>query len=113
MLAPPIFGHMSRKPLELPPAVARSFVKDMRAFFAEKNAIKRDEIAARGLPMNGPKRGNYPNAQLQDQTEDTAVFYKRYGKKMTRSRNIAMGFARLSALFFCLGTILLLRVVAF
>jgi hypothetical protein len=49
MLAPPIFGHMSRKPIELPPAVTRAFVKDMRAFFAEKNAIKRDEIAARQL----------------------------------------------------------------
>jgi hypothetical protein len=40
---------MPRKPIELPPAVARAFVKDMRAFFAEPNAIKRDEIAARQL----------------------------------------------------------------
>jgi hypothetical protein len=40
---------MPRKPLELPPVVARGFVKDMRAFLAEKNAIKRDEIAARQL----------------------------------------------------------------
>jgi hypothetical protein len=30
-------------------AVARAFVKDMRQFFAEKDAIKRDEIAARQL----------------------------------------------------------------
>lgn len=37
---------MPRKPLELPPDVARAFVEDMRAFFAEPNAIKRDEIAA-------------------------------------------------------------------
>ena len=42
-------GGMSRKELEVPAAVARSFVKDMRAFFAEPNAIKRDEIAARQL----------------------------------------------------------------
>jgi hypothetical protein len=35
---------MPRKQLEVPPAVARAFVKDMKAFFAEKNAIKRDEI---------------------------------------------------------------------
>jgi hypothetical protein len=28
--------------LEVPPAVARSFVKDMRAFFAEPNTIKAD-----------------------------------------------------------------------
>jgi hypothetical protein len=26
---------------------SRAFVRDMRAFFAEKNTIKRDEIAAR------------------------------------------------------------------
>jgi hypothetical protein len=33
----------------LPTAVARRFVKDMYAFHAEENAIKRDEIAARQL----------------------------------------------------------------
>jgi hypothetical protein len=38
-----------RKPLDLPPDVARAFVPDMRAFFAEKNPIKRDEVAARKL----------------------------------------------------------------
>jgi hypothetical protein len=31
--------------IELPPPVARRFVQDMRAFHAEENAIKRDEIA--------------------------------------------------------------------
>jgi hypothetical protein len=31
----------------IPPQVARRFVEDMRAFFAEPNAIGRDEIAAR------------------------------------------------------------------
>ena len=40
---------MPRKPIELPPAIARAFVNDMRAFLAEENAIKRDEIAARQL----------------------------------------------------------------
>jgi hypothetical protein len=40
---------MPRKPIELPPAVGRAFVRDMRAFLAEKNPIKRDEIAARQL----------------------------------------------------------------
>jgi hypothetical protein len=40
---------MPRKELEVPAAVARAFFKDMRAFFAEENAIKRDEIAARQL----------------------------------------------------------------
>jgi len=42
---------MPRKPLELPPAVARNFVRDMRAFFAEKNSIKKDGIAAGTLHM--------------------------------------------------------------
>ena len=40
---------MPRKPIELPPAVARRFVEDMLAFHAEPNSIKRDEIAARQL----------------------------------------------------------------
>jgi hypothetical protein len=31
---------MPRKPIELPPAVARAFVRDMEAFFAEKNQIR-------------------------------------------------------------------------
>ena len=38
---------MPRKPIELPPAVARSFAKDMRAYHATKDTMKRDEIAAR------------------------------------------------------------------
>jgi hypothetical protein len=36
---------MARKPLELPPKVAKTFVKHMRAYFKETNAIKRDKIA--------------------------------------------------------------------
>jgi len=40
---------MPLKPVELPPDVAKSFVKDMRLFHAESNAIKRDEIASRQL----------------------------------------------------------------
>lgn len=43
------FLSMPRKPIELPPAVARGFVADMRAFHAEKNTIKADGIAARQL----------------------------------------------------------------
>jgi hypothetical protein len=34
-----------RKPLDLPPDVARAFTEDMRAYFAEENQIKRDGIA--------------------------------------------------------------------
>jgi hypothetical protein len=35
------------KQIELPPGVAKAFVRDMRAFHAEKDRLKRDEIAAR------------------------------------------------------------------
>jgi len=40
---------MTTKPLDLPLKVAKVFIKDMNAYFAEENAIKRDEIAARQL----------------------------------------------------------------
>jgi hypothetical protein len=40
---------MARKPLDLPMEVAKSFAKDMKAYFAEPNAIRRDEIASRQL----------------------------------------------------------------
>ncbi|WP_338692033.1 hypothetical protein V5279_37975 [Bradyrhizobium sp. 26S5] len=35
-----------RKPLEIPPDVARSFAEKMRLFHAERDPLKRDEIAA-------------------------------------------------------------------
>src|ERR1700752_2018845 len=38
---------MSNKPLDVPGHVAKAFLADLRAFHAEPNAIKRDEIAAR------------------------------------------------------------------
>jgi hypothetical protein len=37
------------KPFDLPPAVARTFVDDMRAFFAEEDKHKQDAIAVRQL----------------------------------------------------------------
>lgn len=40
---------MTRKPLDLPPAVARAFVDDMTAFFAEEDKHKQDAIAVRQL----------------------------------------------------------------
>ena len=45
----PISSPMPSKPIELPPDFARRFAEDMRAWFAETNLIKRDEIAARQL----------------------------------------------------------------
>jgi hypothetical protein len=38
---------MPFQPIKLPPDVSRAFAKDMRAYFAETNSIKREEIAAR------------------------------------------------------------------
>jgi hypothetical protein len=35
--------------MNLPPDIARRFVEDMEAFYAEPNAIKQGEIAARQL----------------------------------------------------------------
>ena len=43
----PILRPMPRKPIELPPEVARAFVRDMRAFHAAKDSLKKDEIAAK------------------------------------------------------------------
>jgi hypothetical protein len=37
------------KPFHLPPPIAESFARDMKAYFAEENAIKRDEIVSRQL----------------------------------------------------------------
>jgi hypothetical protein len=37
--------------IEIPPDVARRFVKDMLAFYAETNPIERDEIAARQMSV--------------------------------------------------------------
>jgi hypothetical protein len=42
---------MPSKPIELPPAVARQFFKDLRAFHIEKSAIRRDGIAVRQLQV--------------------------------------------------------------
>jgi len=56
---------MPRQPLELPLAVARSFVRDMRAFFATSSIIKQDEIAARQLHVLNAFRGLRDNARLR------------------------------------------------
>jgi hypothetical protein len=41
---------MPRKSIELPPAVVRNFIRDMRAYFAAGyDTIKADGIAARQL----------------------------------------------------------------
>jgi hypothetical protein len=50
-------GTRPSKPIELPPEVARAFVRDMRAFFAERDTNKRDEIASRQLQALNEYRG--------------------------------------------------------
>jgi hypothetical protein len=40
---------MPSKPTELPPQVAKAFVRDMRAFFRAETQLEQDEIAARQL----------------------------------------------------------------
>lgn len=42
---------MVRKPPELPPAVARGFLRAMNDYFAEKDRTKRDAIAAHQLDV--------------------------------------------------------------
>jgi hypothetical protein len=42
---------MVRKPLDLPMQVAKAFAKDMRAYHAEGDAIRRAEIAERQLDV--------------------------------------------------------------
>jgi len=48
---------IARKQLDLPPAVARSFVKDMMTFFAEENRYKQDELAFRQFDVLKEHRG--------------------------------------------------------
>jgi hypothetical protein len=50
---------MPSKPIELPLEVARAFVRDMRAFFAEKSPIKRDEIASRQIHVLRSYQGKH------------------------------------------------------
>jgi hypothetical protein len=44
---------VSRKPLDLPPKVARDFVEAMQDYFAETDPHKRDAIAAHQLSVLG------------------------------------------------------------
>ena len=42
------------KTFELPSAVARNFIRDMRAFFAEESTIHRGNLGALALPQLPP-----------------------------------------------------------
>jgi hypothetical protein len=45
---------IKRAPLEIPPAVARQFMADLQAYYAEDDAVKRDEIAGRQFSSSSP-----------------------------------------------------------
>jgi hypothetical protein len=58
---------MSRKPIEIPPAAARAFLRDMRAFHAAKTGLEKDEIAARQLRALREHQGpHYKPLRLTD-----------------------------------------------
>ena len=50
-------SSMMRKPLELPSDIAHGFVKDMKAYFAEDDRFKRDEIALTQLHVRREHQG--------------------------------------------------------
>jgi hypothetical protein len=56
--------------IEIPPGVARRFVEDMCAYFAETNPIKRDEIAGRQMSVlrqyQGPRERPVRIADIKD-----------------------------------------------
>jgi hypothetical protein len=55
------------KPIELPPQVAKAFVRDMRAFFEAKDQLEQDEIAARRLhSLQTFQRPQEKNLRLAD-----------------------------------------------
>ena len=61
---------MPRNPLEIPPAAARAFVEDMRAFHRAKTGLERDEIAARQLRALREHQGaHYKPLRLTDVRE--------------------------------------------
>ncbi len=40
--------RLKRTPIDLPADIARRFVRDLRAYFAEQNAIERDDVSQHG-----------------------------------------------------------------
>lgn len=61
---------MVRSQIDIPPAIARQFLQDLRAFLKERDAIKRDEIAARQLhALNEYRRPRERKLRLSDVKE--------------------------------------------
>jgi hypothetical protein len=68
------------KPLELPPAVARAFVKDMKAYFAEKDGYIRDAIAVRQLHALKQHQGPREKALRLSDVKNMFIEMKNHGR---------------------------------
>jgi hypothetical protein len=64
----------------LPPAVARAFVKDMKAFFAEETRYKQDEIAL--TQLHALKQHQGPREKKLGLSDVKAMFLEM--KRLTR-----------------------------
>jgi hypothetical protein len=71
--------ELSGEPKELPPAVAQRFLEDMRAYFAEEDGHKRDEIAARQLHA---LRQQQPPREKQLSLSDVKAMFERIRRFM-------------------------------
>jgi hypothetical protein len=61
---------MIKPNMNLPPEVARRFVADLEAYFAERDPIKRDEIAVRQLhALREHRRPRDPKLRLSEVKE--------------------------------------------
>jgi len=94
---------MPSEPIELPPQVAKAFVRDKRAFFKAKDQLKQDEIAARQLhALHAFQRPREKKLRLADvkqmflQMRDTiSAAARRSGKvKAVTGLRIGDGFLR-------------------
>jgi hypothetical protein len=62
------------------PVVARTFVKHMRAYFAEKNAIKRDQIAGHAAfllePYQSPRERRLRLPDVYEMFEQMKIMHR-------------------------------------
>jgi hypothetical protein len=79
---------VTAKPLDLPPAVAGSFVDAVKDYFAEEDRHKRDEIALRQLHVLREHQG--PHEQALELSEVKAMFL--YMGNQTKSPGSRRGY---------------------
>ena len=61
-----------RKPVDLPPAVARAFVRDMQAYFSEEN--QQQARPDRGAPLHALKQYQGPREKPLPLSDVKAMF---------------------------------------